>query len=382
MTQSEVKRIITNMKTKSCELDPIPTHITKQILDTLLPAITKIVNLSLSTGTFSNQWKQAIVRPLLKKKGADLTYKNYRPVSNLQFISKVVERCALLQFSQHCDDHELIPDYQSAYREGYSCETSVIHLLDNILWGMERQEITPCLFLDLSAAFDTVDHDLFLAIMEAWFGMCGLALSWFASYLRPRSFKVSIGESTSQPRNLTFSVPQGSAAGANFFVAYCESLPSVIDPQICLQGFADDHFMHKTCKPNQEDLTSTLLLLSTTFDRVQGWMDGMRLKLNSEKTEFIIIGHPKQLSKLNTKSVNVGSATIEASDCVKCLGTHIDRNLNFRTHTTLKCKTAISNFLRIKSIRKYLTRDACETLCLSSNIDTFKSKLKTHLFNF
>ena len=173
------------MKTKSCELDPLPTHLLKESIDLLLPSITKIVNLSLSSGRFSSHWKEAIVRPLLKKSGMDLIYKSYRPVSNLQFISKLVERAVLIQFNDHCDRYDLIPDYQSAYREGYSCETAVLHLLDTGLWAMENQEVLPCLFLDLSAAFDTVDHDLFVSIMSDRFGFTGSALEWFDSYLRP-----------------------------------------------------------------------------------------------------------------------------------------------------------------------------------------------------
>ena len=185
MSQSEIRKLIMAMKTKSCELDPLPTHLLKESIDLLLPSITKIVNLSLSSGRFSSHWKEAIVRPLLKKSGMDLIYKSYRPVSNLQFISKLVERAVLIQFNDHCDRYDLIPDYQSAYREGYSCETAVLHLLDTGLWAMENQEVLPCLFLDLSAAFDTVDHDLFVSIMSDRFGFTGSALEWFDSYLRP-----------------------------------------------------------------------------------------------------------------------------------------------------------------------------------------------------
>ena len=105
------------------------------------------------------------------------------------------------------------PTTRSAYREGYSCETAVLRLLNDALWSMERQEVTPCLLLDLSAAFDTVDHDLFLSIMKERFNIQGRALQWFEQYLRPRSFKVKIDSATSTDKSLQFSVPQGSAAG-------------------------------------------------------------------------------------------------------------------------------------------------------------------------
>ena len=156
LTQSEIKSIIGSMKTKSCELDPLPTHIIKPNLDTFLPGITHIVNLSLDLGVFSKDWKCAVVRPLLKKAGLELIYKNYRPVSNLQFLSKLVERCALLQFLDHCQQYHLLADHQSAYRKDAGCETAVTKLVNDILWSMENGNCHAALFMDLSAAFDTV----------------------------------------------------------------------------------------------------------------------------------------------------------------------------------------------------------------------------------
>ena len=126
MTKSEVKTVIMSMKSKSCEIDPIPTHIFKQLLPLVIPIITKIVNLSLSKGEFCHTWKVAVVRPLLKKEGLDLIKPNYRHVSNLTFISKVIEKGMLHQLKNHCDTYNLLPDYQSAYGENYSCETCLL----------------------------------------------------------------------------------------------------------------------------------------------------------------------------------------------------------------------------------------------------------------
>ena len=129
---------------------------------------------------------------IVKKLGLQLIHSNYRPVSNLTFISKVIERCMLLQLSQHCASHNLQPDYQSAYREHYSCKTAILHVSNDILWAMENQSITSLIPMDLSAASDTVDHEILLTILKCKFGLEHEALQWFDRYLCPRSYKVIV----------------------------------------------------------------------------------------------------------------------------------------------------------------------------------------------
>ena len=126
MTESEVKTTIMAMKSKSCETDPIPTHIFKQLLLSVIPTVTKIVNLYLSEGEFYHMWKVAVVRPQLIKEGLEPIKPNYRPVSNLIFMSKIIEKCMLHQLKNHCDTYDLLPDYQSVYCENYSCETCLL----------------------------------------------------------------------------------------------------------------------------------------------------------------------------------------------------------------------------------------------------------------
>ena len=171
LSEEQVKKCINSMATKSCELDVIPMSLLKQMLPTFLPHITKIVNTSLKTEVFVESWKEAIVRPLLKKAGLGLINSNYRPVSNLSFVSEVLEKCALDQFTEHCDKYGLIPSYQSAYRPMHSCETALVKLVNDSLWTMESKEISAMVLIDLSAAFDTVDHELLLQVLSHRFGV-------------------------------------------------------------------------------------------------------------------------------------------------------------------------------------------------------------------
>ena len=233
------------MQTKNCILDPIPTHILKRVLSVLIPLITCIVNASLSSACFCEEWKTSLVRPLLKKKGLDLLEKNYQPVSNLPFLSKLVERATLAQFDQHYREHQLLPDFQLAYRKGYSTKTSLIKMTNDILWSMERKEVTAVIVQDMSAAFDTVDHDLLLDILHNRYGIMDTALQWYQSYLRPSGMKVHINDAYSSIRTLNYSVPRGSASGANLFTAYYAPTESIIPAGITINGFANDHLIRK-----------------------------------------------------------------------------------------------------------------------------------------
>ena len=115
---------------------------------------------------FASEWKTSIIRPLLKKPHLDPILSNYCSVSNLSFLSKILEKCAMDHLNEHCYLHNVLPDYQSAYRNGYSCETAIIRLVNDILWAMENQNVTAVMALDLSAAFNTVDHKILLSVVE------------------------------------------------------------------------------------------------------------------------------------------------------------------------------------------------------------------------
>ena len=125
ISADQLKRFIMDAKTTDCCLDPFPTKLIKQFIDILLPVILKVVNLSLSTGHFPSNWKEALIIPLLKKYGLELVNKSYRPVSNLQFVSKITEKAALSGFKLHLNENKLLPGYQSAYREDYSTEMAL-----------------------------------------------------------------------------------------------------------------------------------------------------------------------------------------------------------------------------------------------------------------
>ena len=185
------------MSSKCHDLDVIPTSLLKEALELLLPTLTKLVNLSLAEGVFAEEWKIALVKPLLKKVGMDLINASYHPVLNLPFLSKVIEK-SVLRFNKHCNENNLMPDYQSAYRANFSCETALLKLTNDLLRVMEHQEVTPLVVIDQSAAFNTIDHDMLLSVLSKKFGVVDNALKWFDSYVSPRRFHVQIDDTKSK----------------------------------------------------------------------------------------------------------------------------------------------------------------------------------------
>ena len=177
----ETVRQMALANSKSCALDLLPSAVLSTCIDELLPVITKMVNLSLETGCFVEVWKNALVHPLLKKQGLQLVNKNFRPVSNLQFTSKLNEKAAV-QLQDHMLNNNLFPKLQSAYRQHHSTETALFKVKNDILMSMDKGHVTLLVLLDLRSAFDTVDHRILLNRLQSSLGVRGKAFSWFKSY--------------------------------------------------------------------------------------------------------------------------------------------------------------------------------------------------------
>ena len=202
------------------------------------------------------------------------------------------------RLNEHCDYNRLIPDYQSAYRKFYSYETSVLKLVNDILWGMECQEISSMIACDLSTTFDTVDHSLLLDVLSNKFGVGGTALNWFVSYVPPRSLQVMIGKELSSERNLPFSVPQGSCTGAQLFNLYCSTLHEVVisleedEKPLSLYGLVDDHTVHDQFKANDRSAELELITkLQQCASSLKSWMDLNRLRMNNAKHSSSFMVH-------------------------------------------------------------------------------------------
>ena len=380
LSESDVRDIILASAKRTCALDPFPTHLVIQCLDVLLPVLTSMVNLSLQNGEFADNWKEALVLPILKKIGLDLIFKNYRPVSNLPFVSKITERAVCLQTHDHLTLCGLYPSLQSAYRQNHSTETTLLKVRNDVLMKMNSQHAVLLVLLDLSAAFDTVDHTTLLRRLNCSFGVSGTALRWFSSYLSGRSQRVSIPGALSRSFKLECGVPQGSCLGPLLYTIYASRLFDIIESHLPdVHCYADDTQLYVSFKPDgstsQEDAMSAM---QDCVRDIRTWMHHDKLLLNDDKTEFLILGTRQQLAKVNSSELYIGNSSVKASRVVKNLGCWFDEKFTMNTHINKLCSAAFYHLHNIRSIRKYLSRESAETLVhafVTSRLDYCNSLL-------
>lgn len=362
-TNDEVSRVIMSCTNKSCELDPLPTWLLKKCLDELLPLLTSLFNTSLETGQFPQQFKSAIIRPLLKKPSLDTNeLMNYRPVSNLHFISKILEKLVVKRLEEHMSIYNLYDNMQSAYKAEHSTETALMKINNDILSSLDRGKCTVLASLDLSAAFDTVDHSIFIGRLQRLYGVSDIALQWFTSYLQNRDSRVCIDGSFSTVSRVISGVPQGSVLGARLYTMYTRPLSDIVKQHgVMYHSYADDTQVYLECDYSESALKNAILKLSLCIVDICAWMSDNALKLNTEKTELIVF-RLKDKQLLNEQSINVGCNVVKESAHVKILGVTLDQHMSFEKHITNTCRTANMHIRKINSIRNYLSEDAVRTL--------------------
>jgi len=380
-TELEVKEIVLSSASKSCELDPIPTHCLKDCIDELLPSITRIINLSLSNAIVPDAFKEAIIRPLLKKPNLDHNnFKNYRPISNLPFISKVLEKIVAKRLNNHTIAHNLIEPMQSAYKKDHSTETALLRIQNDILQAIDNKRCVLLVLLDLSAAFDTVDHSILLHRLHNRFGISGQPLSWFESYLTNRQQTVYINGAHSVPMPVTCSVPQGSVLGPTLFSDYVSPVCDIFNKHaVQYHQYADDTQVYVTFLPGELDTEmEAFSRLQCCLNEVRLWMALNNLKLNDDKTDFLILGTRQQLNKISQNSIDLGGYEIKANKTVKNLGATFDSHMSLETHVNQITKSAWFNLFRLSKIKQYLSIEQLKTAVhafITSKLDNNNSLL-------
>ena len=318
-TLEEVIAAINSLPNKQCSLDPIPTWLLKKASHIIGPFLVKLYNRSFTDGRLPLSFKSSYITPILKKPNLDNGDTNsYRPISNLPVISKLLERLILTRITNHLNVNNLYPTNQSAYRQCHSTETAVIKVFSDVLGAADHGKLTLLALLDLSSAFDTVDHEILLQRLHASFGLSGLALNWLRSYLSGRVLRVKVGDTSSLSISSSCGVPQGSVLGPILFSLYISDLNHIIASHgLQAHFYADDTQVYGHCDPNRAaDLSS---LVSTCVDDVDRWMKSSRLQLNSKKSEVIWFTTRRRSHQCPTAPVRFGNDWITPTSAVRNL---------------------------------------------------------------
>ena len=366
VTCDELSSVVKKSPTKSCQLDPLPTWVIKATLPEIVVLMRDIVNCSLKSGDVPEQMKIALVSPLLKKPSLDPEIlQNYRPVSNLSFLSKVLERVVAARVITYMDSHNLHDVFQSAYKTKHSTETALLRVQNDIRNMIDRDGAAVLVLLDLSAAFDTIDHEVLLSRLQNLIGIDGIPLKWFRSYLTERKQHVCINGTRSAPQTLNYGVPQGSVLGPILFLIYILPLSHLIDrfgtPR---HGYADDNQLYVSLPVTEA--ASRIIDLESCLVDIQDWLTINKLKGNPSKTEIKLFGLQRVIDSLDVESLVVAGVQVSLS-CgpVRNLGVYFDQTLSMESHINYIVKSATYHLRNIGRVRRRLTTSATKELVQS-----------------
>ena len=356
--------LLSKSANKSCELDLIPTYLLKEQSNISVSTLKNIVNASLEQGVFPQSLRSAIVRPMLKKAGLELIEKNYRPVSNLAFLGKLIERAACNQIVDYTSRSGKTEEYQAAYRAGNSTETALLKVQTDILEAIDKREVMCVILLDLSAAFDTVSHHLLLNRLKHRYGIEGKVLSWLQSYLSKRSQSVVVGNVVSKPVELNCGVPQGSILGPVLYTLYTAPLGDICRSHgIVFICYADDTQLYLSFRPSSDlSKTNAIKRLEDCIMDIRLWMRTNLLKLNDDKTECIIFGTQQQLNKIQEFTINIGDNSITSTPTVRNLGYFMDKQLKQKEQVKKICSSTYLTLKNINRVRSALSKETIKIL--------------------
>lgn len=378
---NEVQDIIYNLDAKKSTIG-IPIYCIKLASDMISASLTEIFNLSLVQGIVPESLKVSRVTPI-SKGGDPSNPTNYRPISILSTFAQIFERLVYQQLLNYLEKKQILNEFQFGFRKERSTEQSIIEITECFKKSIDQNMYTCSIFLDFAKAFDTVNHQILLNKLQHY-GIRGIPLRWFTSYLVDRKQYVQL-EEKSDVRTVTCGIPQGSSLGPLLFLIYINDISNSSE-KLSFRIFADD----TTIFASSANLSDLECLVNSELRKVSKWCIANRLSINLKKTNFMIIKSPKKTmtKKVDIKLLNKENSyiSIEKKDHVKFLGVFIDDNLSWKYHISSLCSRLSRNAGIFLKLRHFVSLSQMKSIYYSLvyphvtyAIVAWGSAYKTHL---
>ena len=369
VSEEEVIKATKSLKSMSVGVDQINSFVIKSLLSRISTVLVHIVNVSFEHGIFPENWKKAVITPI-PKVSIPLSPSDFRPISLLPALSKIIEKLANIQIVAYLIEHNFLDPYQSAYRKNHSTQTALLKLCEDIYDIIDDSEITLLVLLDFSKAFDTVNHKLLLAKLDI-LGFEKNTCDWILSYLSGRQQMVKTDTESSSWSPIINGVPQGSILGPLLFTILISDMRRSIWNGSYIT-YADDTNLY--WESEVDTINSTIDTANQVLGQISTYCVDTCLRLNESKCKFMFIGSKPAIRKLNiaeTNFLNINGTDLERVNKAKVLGVTFDEVLSWQKQVNLCISKAMGNFFQMYRYKKFLNEEAKITLCDSIILSQF-----------
>lgn len=354
ISELQVRKSIYAIKSNAIGDDEIPLSFIKTILPIILHVITHIFNVIIRTTTFPGCWKKGIIKPKEKVKHVK-EIKDLRPICWLSGLSKAFESCLCQQINEFLTKNSLMSKFQSAYRKKHSTCTALTNIFEDLLNNFNSRNCSLMIFLDCTKAFDIVDHDDLLRILNDEFKFSKKAIMMVESYLTDRSQYVSLNDKKSSCEHVPCGVPQGSLLGPLFFSLFINDLPTVLDDSIDKGLYADD--FQFIIHGDKNDLNNMIERANAELKKVSDWFSKRKLKLNASKSVGMFVCHSDIDLSDDLCDIILNDNVVKIENCVKNLGLYMDGTLSLDRHVNEMIKKIYYSLHSLKINKCYLNTD-------------------------
>ena len=347
-------------KSNGFGLDGISSYFLKAGMPVLASSLSAIFNNSLRQGVFPDCWKTARIAPIFKD-GPENIKSNYRPISVLPTVSRLFEKVLYGQLYQYLDENKLLYLHQSGFRSLHSCVTCLLKSTNDWYTDIDRGNVNAVVFIDLKKAFDTVDHSILLEKLSLY-GIRGIELEWFRSYLSGRKQCCKVNGHISNIESIRYGVSQGSCLGPLLFLIYINDLPLALD-NAKVTMYADDTSISYSSK-SVDEINSAI---NDDLSSLKLWLEGNKLSLNVTKTQAMLIGSRAKLQNISNSDVIspkfvIDDEVVPMINEAKYLGIQIDKTLGWKEHINIIAAKISRGIGMLRYAKRYVPLSTVKTM--------------------